>query len=289
MKKRETIEEMIGNTYGEITVISHETESRESKEQYVNGVCSCGKEVIVRKYCLLDGGTKSCGCLRDKRIGDSSRTHGLSHKIPEYSVWKNIRRRCNNKKRDDYERYGGRGIRVCERWDDFELFLEDMGHRPSDKHSIDRIDNDKDYNPENCRWVTSTEQQRNKGNNYYIEYNGETMCMSAWAEKLGFSRDLLKNRIYRGWSIEKAFTTPKKEQPNKRYIDYIGEKYRLSELARKFSISSKTLTFRLKSGWSVDDAVNTPVDYANKINKEKEVVPNVADKPLQQETGNDVE
>lgn len=118
-------------------------------------------------------------------------------------------KRCLDSNNQSYPNYGGRGVTVCDRWkDSFEAFLEDMGDRPSEAHTIDRIDNNKGYYKENCRWVDRKTQGRNKRNNCLIEFQGETRCLSEWAELVGLSVATLKTRLKLGWSIERALTIP---------------------------------------------------------------------------------
>jgi hypothetical protein len=120
-----------------------------------------------------------------------------------------MKSRCYNPRNNRYYRYGARGIQVCDRWlHSFENFLADMGPRPSPKHSIDRIDNDKDYCPENCKWSTAREQARNRSSCRYLEHNGRRMLISDWAAELGVNRALLTKRLKRGWSVEQTLTTP---------------------------------------------------------------------------------
>lgn len=135
-------------------------------------------------------------------------THGLS-KSREYGIWKAIRHRCENPKAAGYHRYGGRGICVCKRWHNFTLFFADMGPRPSPKHSLDRYpDQNGNYEPGNCRWATRFEQQRNMRNNRLLTFNGETLCLSAWAERVGIHRTTLQYRMLLGWSAERVLTAP---------------------------------------------------------------------------------
>lgn len=130
---------------------------------------------------------------------------------PEYYAWRDIRLRCTSSTHKNFPRYGGRGIYVCNRWlDSYSNFLADMGGRPSPLHSIDRINNDGPYSPENCRWATRAEQTRNRSSNRLMTLNGRTQCIVQWAEELGIKANTLNSRIVMGWSDEKTLTTPVK-------------------------------------------------------------------------------
>lgn len=125
-----------------------------------------------------------------------------------YETWMNMNGRCKTTTRHNYALYGGRGITVCERWSAFENFVADMGERP-DGMTLDRINNDLGYSPDNCRWAPTKEQQRNLRNNVNVEFNGRSQCVRAWEEELGMKSGVLGYRIRRGWGIA-AFTTPVK-------------------------------------------------------------------------------
>jgi hypothetical protein len=133
--------------------------------------------------------------------------HGLSN-TREYRIWNSMRQRCNNPSAKQYDSYGGRGIRVCERWNEFSAFIADMGFRPSRQLSLERIDNDGDYCPENCRWATKTQQQRNTRWCHLLTYNGKTRCVTEWAEVVGIHRNTIHHRLHLGWSTERALTAP---------------------------------------------------------------------------------
>ncbi len=170
-------------------------------------ICDCGKEHVVPSYHLAKGQTTSCGCHGRAILGKNSVTHGDS-KSPEYITWTCLRGRCLNPRNKKYPSYGGRGIKVCERWNRFENFLADMGRRPSPQHSIDRKDNDGDYSPENCRWATLETQANNKRVNRSITIGSETLNASQWERRMGFKPDIIHSRLTRGWTPERAVTTP---------------------------------------------------------------------------------
>ncbi len=168
--------------------------------------CSCGREDIVYGSRLLNGESSMCRSCREK---GKRKTHGKTG-TPEHRAWILMTYRCYNADCKCYGRYGGRGIIVCEHWrNSFENFLEDMGPRPSRQHSIDRFPNTKgNYEPGNCRWATRKQQQRNLKSNRLIEFRGETLCVSEWAERLGVDRHRIYDRLNRGWSDESAITEP---------------------------------------------------------------------------------
>lgn len=172
--------------------------------------CDCGevRDVLVRS--LAAGATTSCGCYARER----STTHGLyscskgSTSRPEFSCWRAMIQRCLDQSSPAFEQYGGVGITVCDGWLNFDVFLRDMGPRPSSDHSIDRIDNNKGYSPDNCRWATLIQQARNKKKVPLLTYQGLTMTAPEWSEKLGFARGTINDRLRRGWFVEKALSTP---------------------------------------------------------------------------------
>lgn len=167
--------------------------------------CTCGNKVVVRWYRLLSGNNKSCGCLKRSVLGDHTRRHGRANsRITGYSdraygVWQAMKDRCNNPNRKDYHRYGGRGIGVCERWLSFENFLADMGEPPEGK-TLDRLDNDKGYSPDNCAWRSRKEQVHNSTRIKHITIGDVTKPLSTWLALYGTSRNQYYSRLRKGYS-----------------------------------------------------------------------------------------
>ena len=164
--------------------------------------CDCGKIFDSTPSHFKSGRNKSCGCIHK----DTITKHGYS-KNPLYSIYTSMIARCKNPNSTSYHRYGARGISVCDRWlNSFEDFCSDIGDRPSHQHSIDRIDNNKDYYPDNCKWATKKEQARNRRNTKLITHNGRTASIPEWSEITGIPQQLIQTRIRRGWSDEDAIS-----------------------------------------------------------------------------------
>jgi hypothetical protein len=170
-------------------------------------ICSGDESTTASIYDLRSGHTKSCGCLSAERLSAMRTKHGRTG-TPEYKIWRGIRARCYNANSHIYPYYGGRGIVMCERWHaSFDNFFTDMGERPSPQHSVERIDNDGPYAPDNCRWATRTEQGNNTRQNHYVTYDGKTMSVADWARHLGIDYSRLLARLERGVPPERAFAS----------------------------------------------------------------------------------
>lgn len=196
--------EMIGKIFNRLTVTSFYRNDNRG-ERFYNCKCECGNITISSGSRIRTGVTKSCGCLNVEVATKKSTIHGESKSI-EYDAYMRMHFRCYNEKSKDYPRYGGRGIIVCCEWHDVETFISDMGRRPSKLHSLDRINNNKSYSKENCKWSTAKEQANNRSTNKKITFNGETLGITEWSRKLGKPRKTLSNRLDRGLSVVEAFT-----------------------------------------------------------------------------------
>lgn len=203
--KGRTGPDITGKRFGKLTVVCRN--GRIGSEAAWKCACECGNTTTVRAYSLKSGTTKSCGCGKGNSGRKMFTTHGMS-KTPVYRIWKAMMCRCYQKRNRAYPRYGGRGIDVCDRWHDFTNFYSDMGERPSGT-SIDRIDNNKGYSPDNCRWATNIEQARNTRRNVSVSYGGKEAYLSELAERAGISYYTLYCRYKRmGWNIEDAVSLP---------------------------------------------------------------------------------
>ena len=195
-----------GKTYGLWTVIERAPSANGCTRWLCQ--CACGTRSEVYAAFLVDGRSRSCGCQKPAISRALATTHGGTT-LKEYRVWCWMKDRCSNPENPKYSNYGGRGITVCERWGDFPSFLEDMGKRPSPEHTIERINNNGNYEPGNCRWATRLEQANNKRNNRGITFQGITMNLSQWARQTGIGVDVISQRLGKlGWTVEDALTVP---------------------------------------------------------------------------------
>lgn len=209
-------EDLTGQKFGKLTVIKRvENHVQPSGKQYVQWLCKCdcGNETVVRGANLKRGYTQSCGCL----IKETNSTHGLK-KTRLYVVWRDIKLRCFNPNANNFKDYGAKGVFMCDEWrNDFKVFYDwamENGYNPNAKRgecTIDRIDNNKGYFPENCRWVDNLSQQNNRTNNRFLTYNSETYTVAEWSRKINVPPHTLYARLYKGWPVERVLTTPVKQ------------------------------------------------------------------------------
>lgn len=204
--------DLTGQKFGRLVVIEQAGKDKQGRYRWLSE-CDCGNKIVTNGYYLRCGDTKSCGCLNIEKTIERSTNHG--HKTREktseiYEAWKGMIQRCTNPKNKAYHNYGGRGITVCNRWlHSFENFNEDKGKDWKPGLTIERKDNEGNYEPENVEWIPREQQQRNTRRNRLITCFGKTKCLAAWAEEYNIPYGTLLARIDRlGWSTEKALTTP---------------------------------------------------------------------------------
>lgn len=201
--------DLTGKVFGRLKVLSL---SGKGKYGYKwNCMCSCGSRSTPWARHLLNGQSTSCGCFTREKIRMAKTTHGetLGHKCSaEYNAWSSMWKRCRTKTHRCFADYGGRGITVCEKWKSFPEFLKDMGRKPNPKMSLDRIKNNGNYEPSNCRWAIQKVQCNNKRNNVILELNGSIKTLSEWADEIGINIETLRRRVQKGWPVEKVLTQP---------------------------------------------------------------------------------
>lgn len=168
--------------------------------------CDCGTESELSGSALRQGKTKSCGCKKEE-LRELTFTGHRETRSPTWNSWLAMRHRCANPNDPSYPRYGGRGIRVCERWESYDNFVADMGHRPEGT-TLDRIDNAGNYEPGNCKWSTPSEQSRNRRSARTLTHAGLTLPLVEWAQRTGIARTAISERLRRGWTVAQALTTP---------------------------------------------------------------------------------
>lgn len=195
-------QDLSGLRFGRWTVVSF---TGKTGPTYWNCRCDCGTERKVAAGNLKKGLTTSCGCWKDEKTSDRAATHRRSN-CPEYRSWYAMRQRCGNPRNVAYANYGGRGITVCERWQhSFQAFLSDMGDKPTPAHSLDRVDNDGNYEPGNVVWASKHRQSRNKRTNRMLTFNGKTQTLEDWANELGLCHATIHRRLKDGWDLHDAF------------------------------------------------------------------------------------
>ncbi len=199
--------DLTGQKFGKLTAIKDVGRNKSHKVLWLCK-CECGNDKIINASSLRNGYTLSCGCLQKERAREGKTTHGMEG-TRIYRIWKDIKIRCLYPKAINYKWYGGRGIKICDKWLKFEGFYEDMGPTYKEGLTIDRIDSNKDYCKENCKWSTKIEQANNQSNNLIVTYNGITDTLANMCKKYKLEYKLIETRLNKlHWGIEKAFTTP---------------------------------------------------------------------------------
>lgn len=262
---------LLGHVYSRLTVVS-EAQPRGIRK-FWRCRCECGVEKEIEQSKLRSSHTKSCGCYKFERITQANSTHGQSHgvaKTKEYRTWCKLKARCTNPNDAKWPEYGGRGIQVCSRWlNGFENFYLDMGKAPSPKHSIDRIDVNGNYEPDNCRWSTPREQSENRRSSIRVIYNGKTYrSIATLARALGLETHSLSFQIrQRGLPVQEAVARVQmfRDDPSTRYqgcttgieISWKGQTFvSLKEMAQALNLNYKRLLYHYQTtGKPIDQAV----------------------------------
>lgn len=211
-----SVVDRVGERYGRLTVLSraeNKIEPSGAVRAMWNCRCDCGNERTVSGQTLSKGTTKSCGCLAVEMSKERS-THGQSYDSV-YRIWNTMKQRCANPKNTHWDSYGGRGIKVCDRWLTFENFFQDMGERPHGL-TLERKDNERGYEPGNVIWASRLDQANNRRTNVFITYNGETRTVAEWGRKTGFGKSAIMNRLSDGWPVERALTEPLQDTGKRR-------------------------------------------------------------------------
>lgn len=210
------VHDLTGRRFGRLTVMQRATENTKHGRARWTCKCDCGNIITTSGNCLLKGHTKSCGCA----VHDNKPLykHGLSKTRLHY-IWRAMKDRCYNPKNSHYKSYGERGISLCDDWNNdfvsFYMWAINSGYREG--LSIDRIDNEKGYSPDNCKWSTDIEQANNKRKNKFITFNGKSKTLAQWCREFGLNYHSVQSRLNNGWSIEKAFTTPRLREPRNEF------------------------------------------------------------------------
>ena len=254
--------DLTGKRFGKLVVVKEVEEH--GYIRYWECQCDCGNTTVVAQCHLKNGHTKSCGCYQKEQIAalEGNGTHYGSY-TRLYRIWHGMKQRCYNPKARFYNRYGGRGIIICQEWiDGFENFRDwSLEHGYADDLSIDRIDNDGIYAPSNCRWATGEIQNHNKSTTLKFNYDGETRTLKELSEISGLAESLIYKRISsKGWSVEKAVLTPKKNNDRHKLMELNGVVKTLDEWSKEYNIPYKNLRERVcRHGWNLEKALKIPI------------------------------
>lgn len=206
-----SFKDMTGQRFTRLVVVSRAASDKNGNARWYCQ-CDCGSTTVSSGFTLRNGEAKSCGCLTTEQLVTRNTRHERCG-TPEYSIWAGMLQRCLNEKCQAYVWYGARGIKVCDRWRSFDAFYADMGDRPSRRHSLERTNNEGDYEPGNVVWGTPEEQHNNKRSNHYVLYRSERMSLTKAINTAGsgISLSAARGRLARGWSVQATVETPPSE------------------------------------------------------------------------------
>lgn len=231
---------LVGKRFGELTVLEWKGVKNKTKHMW-ECRCDCGNLTTVREDMLKSGHTKTCG--------GHTAASGM-YRSSEYAIWQSAKQRCENPNVDGYKYYGGRGIKMCERWrESFLNFYEDMGPRPSEHHSIERKNRDGDYEPDNCIWADRIAQANNKSTNVNLTYQGKTQTVAQWARELNMRYQTIQDRLAKNLPIEEVLSTRRLDEI---VLTYDGQSLTVKEWSEKINVPTAIIRKRLAKGMSVD-------------------------------------
>lgn len=195
--------DLTGERFGRLLVLQRDGCNKHGQVKWYCE-CECGARKHVLGLCLSRGETQSCGCLHRESTAQINLRHGMT-KTPIYAIWHSMMQRCYDSNSPAFSRYGGRGINVCDKWQTFEGFYEDMGNKPKGL-SLERKNVNGDYSPENVVWANAKTQANNRRNNIVLEHNGKKQTMQQWCDELGLKIGTIWARLNRGWNVDRALT-----------------------------------------------------------------------------------
>lgn len=254
---------IIGSKFGRLLVVkySHSLPVNGKQRHYYICLCDCGSEKRILASALNPNGSKSCGCLRRDVTIKRGTSHGLYYH-PLWRTYQNIIARCEAPNHKSFHNYGGRGIGMCPKWrNDFLSFVADMGTKPSPKHSIDRVNNDGNYEPGNCKWKTMKEQSFNRRTNLLITIGEITQPLGMWCRQYGKKYSMVNHRLRKGWEINRALfqenvKTLQEKARREATITVLGVTKPVQEWASAIGLSPKHLMQRINRGWSAEKSVS---------------------------------
>lgn len=250
---------IVGQKFGKLLILTDNERKNNTSNLYCRCLCDCGNEKLIRKSCILNGNTKSCGCLAKDAHKNRESYHGDSD-TTEYTTYTCMKYRCYNPKNHAYKDYGGRGITVCDRWmgkNGYKNFISDMGYKNNPELTLERIDNEKGYSPENCIWATRKAQATNRRTTTKYKYLGKELTLNEWSKSTGIHKSTLYYRVIMlKWSIKKAIETPIFKP--KTFL-YKNNMLTLREIAIEENIDFNLLSTRvLTLNWNLNRAIETP-------------------------------
>jgi hypothetical protein len=255
--------DLTGQRFGRLTVVKRVGKVGMRNIKWLC-LCDCGNFKVIRRGCLKAGTTKSCGCLHKEIVIKQNTTHGDTGKRL-HNIWKAMRLRCNWTGDTGYANYGGRGIKVCDEWDNNYLKFKQwaLSHGYTDNLTIERKNVNGNYTPDNCMWISPSQQSNNRRNVLHIEYKGTTKKLIEWSEILGISSNVLYERMHcYKWSVKRAFETPVRIYPP---ITYQNKTQSISAWARELGICERVLIKRInEEKWPIEKAMITPIKKRNK-------------------------